>query len=69
MALNSIAEADAVLAMRIAQRDVPDDIPPAVQYVNGRVAQDFEWPHLAAGIRRERAEGASAVAGLTGGRK
>lgn len=69
MPLSAIDEREALLAMRIAQREAPDDIPPDVTYVNGRLAEDFEKPHLAAGVLRERAQGASSVAGLAGGRR
>lgn len=65
MAVNSIDEREALLTMRIAERDEPGDIPPDVTYVNGRLAEDFEKPHLAAGVLRERAEGALAVTGAT----
>lgn len=66
MALSVIDEREAFLAMRIAERDEPGDIPPDVEVVNGRPAEEWEKPHLAAGVRRERAQGAAAVAGLTG---
>jgi hypothetical protein len=69
MALGTIDEREALMAMRVATAVEAGEIPPAVQYVNGRLAQDFEKPHLAAGVLRDRAQGASAVAGLTGGRK
>ena len=69
MALSTIDEREALLAMRVAERDEPGDIPPFVEVVNGRPALDWEMPHLAAGVRRERAQGALAVAGLTGGQR
>lgn len=65
MALSAIDEREALLAMRIAERDEAGDIPPDVTYVNGRLAENFEKPHLAAGVLRERAQGAAAVAGAT----